>query len=675
MAEWRGGIMRNLRNRLMNRFDRALLSGSFSAVFMLFAGTSILIFLGSLIVTVSGVHATRDHLNFFDSMWEILQRAIDPGQLAGEDAWSSRIILLTVTIFGLLLVSTLISIINSSLERRIENVRRGRRPVYLQNHIVVIGWNDAASKLLEELAIARIEGVDVSVVIFTEDDPIDLLNYVAEHIERQDEIDQQSETARNVSSWVTVRRARGDKTNDLLDLGRIDEARALICLLNDQNDHRNMRIVLAALAALQLPSARTRDASNPLQVVVQFESLEIATRFGGRVEKVVEARRGTFGGLLNLQSVTPDLVRNKIEVNVVRSRGLSAVYKDLLDLAGDEIYLVRTQNPKIRFGELRAKNGSIPLGFAGDEGVDLWPEWNETIGNRSVVVLSKSMNDARKYISSLDLSGDVPTGSRIGRAASSVPEHYLFIGQNYWLPSLIRELTTVVPNLSTGTLLVESDGVPEHLPHFAGNAIDIVTRSGVRDQLDDRSFISRFDHVIVMADYNVDVEESDARVLTDVLACRVHLETRGDSNQPMTVVAELRKRASKHIAAIRMADDLLVSDSLTACAMAQFALYPENGVVLRHLLGSESPAFLQSISLSDIYSDGGEKSWADVRERLRITSGEIALAHRTVENGFGGPQVKMNPDDDVVVSPSDDIVVLTRVDARVSLVEIDEGHE
>lgn len=127
-------------------------------------------------------------------------------------------------------------------------MRRGRRPIHLEDHIVVVGWNDASSKLLEELAIARIEGVNVSVVIFTEEDPIELLNYISEHIHRQEEIDQQTDTARNVASWITVRRARGDKTNDLLELGRIDKARAMVCLLTDQNNHRSTRVVLATLA-------------------------------------------------------------------------------------------------------------------------------------------------------------------------------------------------------------------------------------------------------------------------------------------------------------------------------------------------------------------------------------------------------------------------------------------
>ncbi len=668
-----GGMMRNLRNRLMNRFDRALLSGSFSAVFMLFAGTAVLIFVGSTIVRVSGIHATRDHLNFVDSMWEILQRAIDPGQLAGEQAWSSRLILLTVTIFGLLLVSTLISIINSSLERRIEGVRRGRRPVHLHNHVVVIGWNDAASKLMEELAVARIEGVDVSVVVFTEKDPIELLNYITEHIHREDEIDQSSDTARNVAGWVTVRRADGDNTNDLLTLGRIDEARAVICLLDNHSEHGNTRVVLAILAALQLPQAQRRSIENPLQVIAQFDSEEIAERFSTRIKKVVAARQDTFGGLLKMQVITPALVRNKIEVNVVRSRGLSAVYKDLLDFEGDEIYVVAPPHPDLTFGSLMPADRCIPIGFADESRVELWPQWDDEANGRSIVVVGESMNSVRRYMNSWSLSPSGMDAIRTGRDKSQTPEHYLFIGHNKWLTGLIRELSLVVPSNSTATLLLHSEDEVERMPHFAGSIIDTVIRSAVNEPLDDDSFAARFDHVIVMADHEVSEEESDAKVLTDVLACRVHLESRESHLQPMTVVAELRQRASKHIAAVRMADDLLVSEALTACAMAQFALYPENGAVLRHLLGGDSPVFLQGIPASEILVSDETLSWSEVQKRLRVSTGEIGLAIRTINEITGIPFVQMNPNNDVVVSKTDDVVVLTRLNSNV--IEIEDGRE
>ena len=205
------------------------------------------------------------------------------------------------------------------------------------------------------------------------------------------------------------------------------------------------------------------------------------------------------------------------------------------------------------------------------------------------------------------------------------------------------------------------------MPFFAGSPIDVEFRSAVNEPLDSDDFISHFNHVIVMADHTVSDEESDSKVLTDVLACRVHLETRDFSVQPMTVVAELRQRASKHIAAVRLAADLLVSEALTACTMAQLALYPENAVVLRHLLGADSPVFLQGISATEILGNRTEMVWSEVQKRLRETSGEIAMALRGVNDQLGMPIVLMNPKDDVRVASSDDVVVLTRLHTEESI--------
>lgn len=361
-------------------------------------GTAVLVFIASTVLSISGVHATRDHLNFMDSMWEILQRAIDPGQLANEQAWSSRLILLTVTLVGLLLVSTLVSIINSTLERRIEGVRRGRRPVNLRNHVLIVGWNDGAMKLIEELVIARTEGVGVQIVLFTAEDPVELLNHITEHIHRKELINQRSKTARKVSEWITVRKAKGENTNDLLTLGNIDSARAVICLLEKSLEHRNTRIVLAILAALQSTQAERRPSDKPLHVVVQYDFEAIAERLKSRIEKVVLARQQTFGGLLELQVVTPALVRNKLEVNVVRSKGLSAVYKDLWDFHGDEIYIAKPPKVGLTFGDLKPSNGCIPIGFIDSFGVDLWPSWDDEVGEKSVVAIGHSMESVCAYL-------------------------------------------------------------------------------------------------------------------------------------------------------------------------------------------------------------------------------------------------------------------------------------
>ena len=110
-----------------------------------------------------------------------------------------------------------------------------------------------------------------------------------------------------------------------------------------------------------------------------------------------------------------------------------------------------------------------------------------------------------------------------------------------------------------------------------------------------------------------------------------------------------------------MADDLLVSDALTACAIAQFALYPENGTVLRHLLSEKTSAFLQGIPASEIIGNERPMSWIETQEILKKTTGEIGIAVRTFDQITGIPVVQLNPNDDVLVRPQDDIVVLTHL--------------
>ncbi len=60
---------------------------------------------------------------------------------------------------------------------------------------------------------------------------------------------------------------------------------------------------------------------------------------------------------------------------------------------------------------------------------------------------------------------------------------------------------------------------------------------------------------------------------------------------------------------------------------------------------------------------------------MRLSTGEIALAHRCVQNNLGVPQVTMNPDDGLKVTTSDDVVVLTQIDSRFTFVEMDDGRE
>ena len=178
------------------------------------------------------------------------------------------------------------------------------------------------------------------------------------------------------------------------------------------------------------------------------------------------------------------------------------------------------------------------------------------------------------------------------------------------------------------------------------------------DPLDDRGFVEQFDHVIVLAHEELAAAESDALVLADVLACRMHVgESSSRREQPATVVAELRQRVSKNIAGVRLTDDLLLSDSLRASAMVQLAVNPELLPVLSALLVPEvdNPVHLTGNTNHSDSPTG--RRWEEVRRELMQTTGELAIAVR----GKGIiAEVDVNPPADRLVLPGEEVIVLSR---------------
>ena len=109
-----------LRNRLNYLINRSLSRGSFLAIALLMLLTGSIVFVGTLILGLGHVDLETQSSGIVDVAWEVLLRAMSPDQLAANHKWSARIILLAITLGGLLVVSTLISILNSVIERRME---------------------------------------------------------------------------------------------------------------------------------------------------------------------------------------------------------------------------------------------------------------------------------------------------------------------------------------------------------------------------------------------------------------------------------------------------------------------------------------------------------------------------------------------------------------------------
>lgn len=87
---------------------------------------------------------------------------IDPGSVANvtpELRWFS----LGVAILGLLLVTgLLISVVSNMLERRVERYREGEIAYLLENHVVVIGFDEMVPMLVRQICSDLATGIAIS---------------------------------------------------------------------------------------------------------------------------------------------------------------------------------------------------------------------------------------------------------------------------------------------------------------------------------------------------------------------------------------------------------------------------------------------------------------------------------------------------------------------------------
>ena len=651
-----------LRNRINNLINRSLSRGSFLAIALLMAMTGLIILLGTLILGIWHVDLGTKEDGIINVAWEVLLRAMSPDQLATNQKWPARIILLVITLVGLLLVSTLISILNSVIERRMEFLHRGRGEVHLSNHIVVLNWNKFGIRVIREIANSAEPGHSPrQVAVLCEEDPISLMHDISASLATDKELETSiihKRYLRHPEKWITIRRGAATNTSDLAHLTSINNAHSVIILQNQEDfESRTIRTVLA------IDSTLAKDSQNAmpnkqlaLRVVTFVEHHALATRLDARLS-LIATRADQNRRYLNYIPLSPDDIRHGIETQVSRHRGLSAVYQDLLNFGGQELYLVNGKTIGGTFGEFLSRSEhATPLCLMNGSYVDFWPNWDQPISNMQVVVLAENQTHAQRNViahSTFQING--ARGN--GRHLNIVAENYLFVGWNRSSLRLAHSLEEILPNNSQLNIILRSSDATPEISTFSGLPIQIFD-SHAPDPLDDAEFLNTIDHVVVFADENATAGESDAMVLVDLVACRHHVNQINDLQRRFTVVAELRTRSSRYIAGVRLADDLLVNDSLMASTAVQLAFTPELEPIFMALLSIDDPVELVTRHINKLDLNLVGMTWQDLIVKVAQETGEIALGFRRVVNDE--PEVLLNPIRTTILQSQDEVVLLSQ---------------
>ena len=604
------------RDRLRYRFDATLARGTIGVIAWLGLVTVVVVLLAGVIVWLIGLRTNgTDRTGFIEGAWVNLMHALDPGALGADVGWTWRIVALVVTIAGIFVLSILIGIISSGIEARLDELRKGRSLVVEEGHTLILGWSPKLHQVLAELEVANQNQRDPVVVVLADRDKVEM----------EDEVRTRADGDRRTR--VICRSGSPSNPADL-EIVRPEAAKAILVLLDD--DSGDPGVVKSVLALLAIDPG--------------LERLHVTAEFGS--EDSAEAIGRATGGRMAIV-VSSDVIA-RVTAQVCRQSGLSAVFQELLDFDGDEIYF--QGEPGLvgaTFGaSLTAYAESSVIGVrAADGAVALSPPMDRVFAEGDQVIAISSDDDTIRLTGPVE---HVDVSAHVERAVEPVCEHTLLIGWNGLADTILAELDRYVLPGSTVRVLVDPTRLedPIELPELPNTEVEIVEADTVDGQQLGAHVAARaYDQVIILCYRTGDEAVDDAHALLTLLQVRQATQAEGSPNAGVRLVTELLDVRDVDLARVANPDDFVVSERLTSLMLAQLAENNELRGVFADLFDAEGVE-LVLVPASRYCPGGQETAYGDVVAAARA-QGHVAVGLRIVSgaiaDGIGGGTVLVNP--------------------------------
>lgn len=615
------------KDRLRYQVDNAFSRGTGSLILWLAALSASLILFVAALAHLARLSPER---SLVELIWMSLLRTLDPGTMGGDSgSWPFLLLMLGVTLGGVFVISTLIGILTSGIEGKLEGLRKGRSRVVEDGHTLILGWSNQVFTIVSEICLANLNQGPRAIVILAEKDKIEMEQELRTHAGR---------------TGQTRLVCRSGMPMDMRDLAMVslDTARAVIVLSPDGEDP-DASVIKTILAITNNPERR----AEPYHVVAEIRdprNTEVARLVGGKELEVVQ---------------TGDIVA-RIIAQTCRQSGLSAVYTELLDFGGDEIYFKEEPGlTGLTFGEaLFCYEDSTLIGLQPRDGAPMLPppmDRHFQPGDR-VIAISEDDDTIR-------LSGLAQAPSRAKRGAPSMrktarPERTLILGWNWRGPTILRELDHYVHRGSSVVVAAQIPDLARSLQplrkELHHQSLQVIEGDTTERKLLLSLGLKSFDHAIVLAYDELGTQRADSRTLVTLL----HLRDLADKSQvELPIVSEMLDIANRELAEVTRADDFIVSDRVISLLLAQLAENRDLEPVFRDLFDAGG---------SEIYlKPAGEYvpldtpvTFYDVVDAARLRE-EVALGYRV--RGTVGVQAAGG----VAVNPKKTLPLSFRADDRV----------
>jgi len=464
-----------------------------------------------------------------------------------------------LTWFATISVSaTIIGFITTRLTTRLASLKAGKSAVIATNHVLILGWSNRIFPIIEQLAIANRNQRKSTIVILSEKS----IDFMENEIETRVE---------SLGKTKVVLRS-GDPTNPKnLTMANIASAKSVIALDDDSTgDAAIISTVLAIIAA-------TGDVHIP--VIAEIDDISHAHALS----------QATGGKVLTVNS---NEIIARVTAQASRQPGLAAVFLDLLDFEGDEMYFQNAQQlVGGTYGDaLVAFNKASVIGVRQADGqIRINPEADYKFrGGDQVIAIAE--DDDKVIFSGWRRDLDSVRAPRSTNQRPK-PEHLLFIGWSHMGRIVLDELAPFLARGSSVQVIADPALIKkEHMPprSVAGVKVTFQADDGSVDELAGVAAKKHYDEIIVLAyREKISAEDADGRTLLTMLLLNRLFDEDGNGVERTRLVAEILNSRQAELAEVANADDLVVSDNLAALMATQLTENPELSPVFDDLFDAD----------------------------------------------------------------------------------------
>jgi voltage-gated potassium channel Kch len=527
-------------HRLRYRFDNSLARGPLVLIGWLGVAVLLLVVLATTAAAVTHVlFGGGRNRGVVEDLWQGLRRVLDASAFGNDTAWPARLMALFVTLFGIFIGGSLIGLIATALDQRVDLLRKGRSAVLESNHTLILGWSARLPVIVQELVVANQNAPRPVVVILAKREKA--------HMEAELR-DRTGDTGR---TKVVCRSGDPGKPADLV-LANIAGARSTIILVGDEGDAGVVKTILAV---------KTLDPSFAATNVVA----ELAHPDHARTVRAI-----ADGAIATVNS---DDVIADVTAQACHQTGLSVVLRDLLDFEGDECYFaVIPELEGHTYAEaLGAFETSSVIGrYSADGFVELSPPPDSVFGPGDEVIAVSADDDTVIFTGFRDVP--VPDSADAG-LREEAPIRVLIVGWSAFAPKVVHELDAFLAPGSHIEVCINGaladPGALSQVP-LANVAMTVTMIGDGPEHLLALGARPPFDQVIVLGYRDgLSVAEADSLTLLTLLTLRKVWPPQAMPRVP--IIAQLLDQSNVELATSTGVDDFIVSDALASLMLAQLS--------------------------------------------------------------------------------------------------------